>query len=87
MDDEVRESTESISDRATRLWREADEPKKERMLSGITGPKPHLRKLTEDQVRMIRTSDKSILALSRELGVTALTVQRVRDRTTYRDVE
>lgn len=44
------------------------------------------RVLTEDQVRMIRSSDKSTHQLARELGVGRTTVKNVRHRTSYKEV-
>jgi hypothetical protein len=45
-----------------------------------------LMKLTEDQVRYIRSSDKTILALAEELGVTNQCISKVRLGKTWRHV-
>lgn len=47
----------------------------------------HNSKLTEEQVRMIRASDKTNVALSRELGVGATTISYIRHNKRYKSVK
>lgn len=66
---------------ATQLENEADKREHDRHLAG---ERHHQHKLTEDEVRAIRTSGERGSVLARQYGVTHTTINDIRNRKTWR---